>query len=592
LSYTGPFHNIHPDVRYVGDGQCAACHEDKEQTFRRHPMGRSLVPIAQLAPRQPYDARHNNPFTAMHSRFRVEHKGDRIWHLRALLDGAGEPIIEYGPEVHYAIGSGTRGYSYVTDQDGYLFQTSISWYSQKQTWDLSPGFETQQVTQRPITSECLFCHANRAHPSPQYENRYEKPIFSGQAIGCERCHGPGERHVGSGDPFDIVNPSRKRLTDPRLRDAVCAQCHLHGLERVLRQGRDLYDFRPGLPLEEFWSVFVRPREGDRDTKAVSHFEQMHLSRCFRESSGDDKLGCISCHDPHVKPTAQQRIAYFKQRCLACHEDRGCALPRTARLQKSKEDSCIDCHMPRYGATDVVHTAATDHRIPRREELSEGKVMGPPTQGGSLPLVPFGRERLGPKEGGYARDLGVALVSASSHGQLPPQRAGTQAIILLGSALEKHPEDLEGWIARGWALMLTGDRKGGLAAFDEVLTQVPQHERAFVGAATLAEDLQQIDRAIAYWSKAVAMNPWMPSYRRRLTLLYSRQRLSGEERRECRAWLRLEPDSIEARMLWIGCLIREGKKADARAEFARIEAMQPQDLETWRKHYQQMTASTP
>ena len=37
----------------------------------------------------------------------------------------------------------------------------------------------------------------------------------------------------------------------------------------------------------------------------------------------------------------------------------------ARRRISPDDSCIQCHMPPYAASDVIHTASTDHRIPRK-----------------------------------------------------------------------------------------------------------------------------------------------------------------------------------------------------------------------------------
>jgi tetratricopeptide (TPR) repeat protein len=135
-------------------------------------------------------------------------------------------------------------------------------------------------------------------------------------------------------------------------------------------------------------------------------------------------------------------------------------------------------------------------------------------------------------------------------------------------------------------MLTGDPRGALEAFNEVLRRVPEHERALAGAAALAESVQQTDLALSCWRKAVVMNPWMAVYRQRLALLCSQLHLWEEGRRECQAWLRLEPASVEAHMLRIRFLLLEGRKTDARAEFARIEALRPPDLERWRTIYQE------
>src|SRR6187401_819544 len=33
LAYQGPFHNVRPDVAYVGDAKCAECHADIAHTF-------------------------------------------------------------------------------------------------------------------------------------------------------------------------------------------------------------------------------------------------------------------------------------------------------------------------------------------------------------------------------------------------------------------------------------------------------------------------------------------------------------------------------------------------------------------------------
>jgi hypothetical protein len=139
LAYTGPFENVRPDVKYVGDAACADCHADITQDYRHHGMARSLVPIAALAGKQAYGPDHHNPFQALGNEFRVERAGDAVRHRRLRRDEQGRPIFEQVFDVQYAMGSGNHGYSYLTEIDGYLFQTPVSWYGQKQIWDLSPA---------------------------------------------------------------------------------------------------------------------------------------------------------------------------------------------------------------------------------------------------------------------------------------------------------------------------------------------------------------------------------------------------------------------------------------------------------------------
>src|SRR5207302_9376872 len=80
LTYDTPLRNVRPDVKYVGDQACASCHFDKMETYRRHPMGRSLAPIAQVASQQEYDKKSGNPFEALGFQFLVERRGDQVVH--------------------------------------------------------------------------------------------------------------------------------------------------------------------------------------------------------------------------------------------------------------------------------------------------------------------------------------------------------------------------------------------------------------------------------------------------------------------------------------------------------------------------------
>src|SRR5262249_1800130 len=153
----------------------------------------------------------------------------------------------------------------------------------------APGYKSRNLHfERRVSGDCLFCHSNRVEAIPHRVNQYVEPIFAGYAIGCERCHGPGRLHADSyargemeGTACSIVNPAR---LEPELREAVCQQCHLQGEVRIPRPGRNPFDYRPGLPLREFLSVYVLVPEL-RDNRAVGHVEQMYDSVCFQKSGG-------------------------------------------------------------------------------------------------------------------------------------------------------------------------------------------------------------------------------------------------------------------------------------------------------------------
>src|SRR5665213_2845999 len=98
-TYAGPYRNIHPEVAYVGDAQCANCHEAIAKSFARHPMGRSLVPVAEPLDHQDYSRAANNPFTALGRRFFVDRAENGMWHRQTALDDASKPTIELAQKV-------------------------------------------------------------------------------------------------------------------------------------------------------------------------------------------------------------------------------------------------------------------------------------------------------------------------------------------------------------------------------------------------------------------------------------------------------------------------------------------------------------
>jgi hypothetical protein len=522
-------------------------------------------------------------FDAGSSHFTVEQRDGRILHRESRTDESGRTLAEVEAEITYALGSGSRGTAYLVERAGRLYQSPITWYGQKQRWDLSTGYEQNNLHfDRPIEPKCLFCHSNRVVPAPMSVNRYEEPIFRGQAIGCERCHGPGALHVRGrevveGWDLTIVNP---RHLEPSLREDVCEQCHLLGDHRVERLGRGTFDFRPGFPTSDFFAVFERT--SNEQKRAVGQVEQMKLSRCYQKSKG--LLGCISCHDPHRVPEEKERAAFFRGRCLVCHEQSGCKLALSTRLTRSPDDNCVSCHMPASTNTDIVHVAATDHRILKTPESQESARPSPPEGATPLRLVNGDDSGAGDSEP-LGREMGIALAfEAGAYANTPLGRQlGLRALHLLDRALAEQPDDFEVKRLRARALALAGRRREAVDLQREILEIAPTYEQVLEEFTQFTIELRDSRPAIAQAARAVALNPGSSDRHERLAYLLCQAKDWDGALRESRESLRLNPFRRFARMFLIESLLHRNDTAGAEVEAAKLVRLHPNErsaLEQW------------
>jgi predicted CXXCH cytochrome family protein len=593
--YAGsPSKNARPGVAYVGDAACARCHREIAVAFRSHPMGRSLAPFHGTTDGPSTRVATGLPIEDKGVHYTIEHRDGTVFHKASRTNRDGTVFAQVEGEVRFALGSGTRGISYLIERDGFLFQSPIAWFAQTQRWDISPGygeFATNPNFERAIQPDCLFCHANQFRAVAGTLNGYESPIFQGHAIGCERCHGPGELHVkqdglSSASEPTIVNPAH--LT-PALRDSICQQCHLQGSFRFARAGRELFDYRPGLPIHRFLAVFLLKKGNQGRYEAVGHDEQMEASRCFVASGG--RLGCISCHDPHRLPEPKMKVSYYRDRCLECHDKEGCTLPVTERQSRGAADNCIACHMPRPVITNVPHTAATDHRIPRRPAGSEPE--GPRDvvrQPGESPLMDYHWSLMTENERrDAARDMGVAQGWAARYLRASPQLsrlAATQALPLLEAAVRDRPDDLAARESLGHSLAILDRPEDALRTFERVLAKEPRRELALRSAGRLLAQLNRPDLAREAFRKTIAVDPWRSEYHLTLARVCSQAGDWAEAIASCLEALRLNPELFEARSFLIESYLRSNQPADADAEFQNLLRFYPASREVWQNWYEQ------
>jgi len=316
---------------YVGNQACEPCHVEIARAYATTPMARSSGTVKSLTAG---NFRHAESKTE----YRIQSSG---------LVTASRGDLNMQRQLDYFIGSGAAGQSYLYSRDHFLFQAPVTWYSQQSRWDVSPGYEKDDVSRwsRAIEPDCLSCHSSQVRYSPAYQNRYAEPPFAQDGVGCERCHGPGSEHVqGRGT---LINPAK---LEPAKRDSVCAQCHMSGEVRIDRAGQNWMSYRPGSLLSNFSAYFVL--EGASELKATSYVEKLEASKC-KLASGD-RLWCGTCHDPHRVPAPAQRVAWYRAKCLSCHQLDSCG----------RQGDCTSCHMPKGKVADVDHGVLTDHAIPK------------------------------------------------------------------------------------------------------------------------------------------------------------------------------------------------------------------------------------
>ena len=303
-------------------------------------------------------------------------------------------------------------------------------------------------------------------------------------------------------------------------------------------------------------------------KFASQAEQMHESRCFRASRG--RLGCISCHDPHVLPAREMRVAYFRARCLECHADQGCRLPLNVRLGREPADDCIGCHMPRADSSNNAHVATTNHRIPRQKpaEADNSDAAGPEVRPGSS-LVHFHRDLLDDRERILTeRDRGMALCRTSG------EAAARDALPLLEAAVAARPDDLAALECQGEVLGRLRRPEEGLAAYKRVLAREATRQTALEGAAHLAFKAGRHKESVEFWKRAVLVNPWRSDYHADMALAALQIRDWPTVAEASRQALRLNPNLLQVRKWLVQSELHLGDRDAARKEFEAPSGIRP------------------
>ena len=365
-----------PTPSYVDPRTCASCHAGIWKTYQQTGMGQSFYP--------PSD-KTTGTATYYHkpsdSYFTMLERDGKFYQRRHQLDASGREHNVLEKQIDFVMGSGNHARTYLhRTPRGTLIELPLGWYADDGGhWAMNPGYDqpAHDGFRRKVAYECMFCHNGYPRIPAGHDRIGAEPVYLDplpQGIDCQRCHGPGGRHVAVAQTAGstkaairgaIVNPAR--LSRER-REEVCIQCHLETTSFALPNSLPRYDrgpfgYRPGEPLSASWLFFDHAPQARRDDKfeLVNAVYRMWKSRCFLESKG--ALECRTCHNPHDVPRGEAAVRHYDAACRSCHAsefDRSVAQGRHPSAR-----GCADCHMPKRRTEDVVHSLATDHLIQRR-----------------------------------------------------------------------------------------------------------------------------------------------------------------------------------------------------------------------------------
>ncbi len=462
---------------------CASCHREIYERYKKTPMAHASGPAAEGF----YAADFVHGASGVH--YRLTEDAGKVWlsYEREALTRGAVGALKGRQELKYFVGSGRRGRTYLFEVQGYWFESPINWYAKKRVWDMAPGHlqDREAPLALPVDSGCLRCHASGVRSAlADARNHYAGEPFAAGGIGCASCHGDGSAHVASSGKVRMLDIDG---LEPVRRDSVCLSCHLEGQVSVERLGKRMEQFQPGDNLFDYAQFFVYRDEEGSGGRATSQWKALLTSACKRKSG--DRMTCTTCHDPHGSPAPEQRVAFYRQKCLACHTG-----AKFAEKHHAENQDCTACHMARLSSSDIAHEQVTDHSI--RKRASEERL--PETASGELVSV-----------GGLKtsdRELGLAYAQMAVRGD---QAAGARAIELLRKA-EKESAAAEGDAALherlGFLEQVSGDANAAAKEYRLALA-ADAYDAVAAGDLGLIEARKHnVVEAIQLWKGVVAHDP--------------------------------------------------------------------------------------
>src|SRR2546426_143328 len=179
----------------------------------------------------------------------------------------------------------------------------------------------------------------------------KQPRSTTESLGCENCHGPGQKHVEAGGGKGVggmITFAKSDKTPVDKRNAMCTTCHTKG-PHLFWQG-SAHEAR-GVACTGCHKVMdeVSPRHQLARATEIETCGTCHLQKRAQQMRSshmplrEGKMTCTSCHNPHgtATPSLLKEVS-LNNTCYTCHaEKRGPFL----WVHPPVNESCANCPEP-------------------------------------------------------------------------------------------------------------------------------------------------------------------------------------------------------------------------------------------------------
>jgi hypothetical protein len=326
-------------AEFAGAAACERCHATMTATQQKTPMAMNMAPASTA------EILHGHPvltFTANQFDYRIDTNATQS---SFSITGDGKRLSY---PLMWAFGTGRVAQSYLFKQDdGKFYEARASYFTNLKGLDFTPAralashTSIEEAMYRQVPADevrrCFACHATAANVGGAFDEQHLIP-----GVSCEACHGPGANHVKAMDlraanhsasaKSSIFNPGNLLASD-----AVdfCGACH-----------------------GSWWDVKLSGVTGVSTAKSAPY--RLVTSKCW--GTGDDRLTCSACHDPHRQ--LQTDASDYDPVCKNCHATKSGEKPTKDHPGAAcpvATAQCTSCHMQKVYVPEM-HANFTDHRI--------------------------------------------------------------------------------------------------------------------------------------------------------------------------------------------------------------------------------------